>query len=540
MSSIARLNPFASRLGEGNSGLPSEVNLRRDGMYVAGRGGRMFLARDSSRTIEQHAGQLPLSDAELAAWHGQLEHRTARLHAAGVPYLLVIAPNAHAVYPEDLPDGVATAARRPVHQLLDFLASRDASTNVLYPLDELLAEKAKREVYPRTDTHWNDLGALVAYTRLAEELAGTVPMRTVAEDDFLFARGRIRGDLGFKRRWTRGSPSVAAFARHPAARLVEDNLVLNTGSRLVFECRAAPPGTCLVFADSYVSALLPFLAESFRRLVVAVHPAVDWEVAREEQPSAVVTIMSERFLASRYDDRDGAFAQTARDKVAENQVRARIDRWDGERSIAPVEFELMRAELIRAGALVDAVLLGGIAYAGLWPVELHRLRWADVEPSAIQVHGAHTRRVRLLSPLRADLLEWRELSDANGDDDLVFPSPSGGHWKPGEWREWMGARYRPLVAATGVTDVPPARLRNVFIALLVQEGITLDELFAQIGGKRKHVKAAHGWQVRAVARVGHVPAEAHIERARRHAAWNPGEAQAAPGQGGGAAAGGNA
>ena len=66
----------------------------------------------------------------------------------------------------------------------------------------------------------------------------------------------------------------------------------------------------------------------------------------------------------------------------------------------------------------------------------------------------------------------------------MFPSPSGGHWKPGEWREWIDTRYRPLVAATGVTNLPPARLRSVFIAALIQEGITLDELFAQIGGER--------------------------------------------------------
>ena len=132
---------------------------------------------------------------------------------------------------------------------------------------------------------------------------------------------------------------VAALARYPAARLVEDNLVLNTGSRLVFECTPAPPGTCLVFGDSYSFDLLPFLAESFRRLVVATHPTVDWEVVGEEQPSVVITVIAERFLVNRQDPPDGSFARTARDKIAEKQVRARFDRWDGERSIAPFEFE---------------------------------------------------------------------------------------------------------------------------------------------------------------------------------------------------------
>ena len=91
----------------------------------------------------------------------------------------------------------------------------------------------------------------------------------------------------------------------------------------------------------------------------------------------------------------------------------------------------MRAALIRAGALADAVLLEGIAYAGLWPVELHRLTWADVEPAAIQVRGPHSRRVQLLSPLRTDLLEWREQSDANGDEDSCSPRRAAGTGNPG-------------------------------------------------------------------------------------------------------------
>ena len=265
---------------------------------------------------------------------------------------------------------------------------------------------------------------------------------------------------------------VAALARYPAARLVEDNLVLNTGSRLVFECTAAPPGTCLVFGDSY-------------SLGPASVPRGELPPARGGHPSDRGLGGRGRGAAERRDHSDCGAISRRSPGPARRFVRAdgarqdrgktgpgSFDRWDGERSIAPFEFELMRAALI-----------SGRGPRGRGAAGRDRIRRAvarGAAPAAVgrRRAGCHPgprpapRRVRLLSPLRADLLEWREQSDANGDDDLVFPSPSGGHWKGGEWRDWIHARYRPLVAATGVTDLPPARLRNVFIALLVQEGIS--------------------------------------------------------------------
>ena len=249
-------SPQSVRLESGGRIL-SPSRPRRDGMYLVGRNGRLFLARDSSRTSSSTRDSCP-GRCELGPGTTQLERRTARLQAAGVPYVLMIAPNAHAVYPEDLPEGVVTAARRPVHQLLELLVSRNASTRVLYPLEELLAEKAKREVYPRTNTHWKTMAPWSPTT--AWPRSWPAPSRCARWQRTISCScgGEFRGDLGVKRRWSRRSTHVAALARYPAARLVEDNQVLNTGSRLVFECTAAPPGTCLASATrSLGSASVP-------------------------------------------------------------------------------------------------------------------------------------------------------------------------------------------------------------------------------------------------------------------------------------------
>lgn len=494
------------------------ARLRRDGMVVVGRRGRLFLAKDGSGTLEQHIGKRLLSDEELVAWHDQLEARHERLAADGRPYVMTIAPNAHAVYPEDLPEGVVTAPNRPVKQLLDYMSRRNATTTVLYPLDEILAQKQRGEVYPRTDSHWNEFGALAAYRRLAKELDGLVPMRVMGEDDFLFVSGRTRGDLGYKRLFNRGSLLVAAIARHSAVRLLEDNEIENTGRRLVTECRVAPECSCLVFGDSYAFGMLPFLAESFGRLTLLFHPAVDWDIVEEAQPDVVLTVMSERFLNSRREDQPGSFTETMQSKIAEGRYFMRYLRWEhGPHHVAPVAIEAMLAMLRRSGRLGDATLISTIAYGGLWPQELNRLRWRHVEEDSIKVLGPQSREVRMLPALAEDLAQWREHGDHKEGRDLVFPPRSGSERKPGEWREWVQETYRPLADEMGLAVLEPTPLRNTLIALLIQEGATLDELLSQVGGGRRGVRATWGQHIEAAERAGYLSAAAQVTSARRYA-----------------------
>jgi hypothetical protein len=51
-----------------------------------------------------------------------------------------------------------------------------------------------------------------------------------------------------------------------------------------------------VVADSFAVRVVPFLAESFRRLVFAHIPTLDYALVEEVRPDIVLTILNERFL----------------------------------------------------------------------------------------------------------------------------------------------------------------------------------------------------------------------------------------------------
>src|SRR5688572_26872367 len=166
---------------------------------VRGRDGWLFLHRDTNRSMDQMAGVLRLTGLQLRRWRILLELRTAWLERLGIPYFMLIVPNAASVYPEQMPEGFAAVEDRPISQLVGHLEESGSFARVILPLEELLAAKRERLTYIPTDTHWNEYGAFVAYERLLDEMEQRgVDLRRVHIGDLEIVEHERRGDLGVK------------------------------------------------------------------------------------------------------------------------------------------------------------------------------------------------------------------------------------------------------------------------------------------------------------------------------------------------------
>jgi hypothetical protein len=273
---------------------------RLDGKVVRGKDGWLFLDNDGNHIMLQHVGKLRFTGDQLRQWRAVLETRRAWLGARGIPYFFMVAPNPHSVYHDKLPDeigGVALGSgeRRPLVQLMEHLERHASPAQVMYPLDELQALKDKH-VYTKTNTHWTDLGAFVAYRRLIREVKQAVPVRALGETDLMIHEVEREGDLGLKVDPRESSVHVYVLPRRPAARFLFDNRVFRNGRRIDYECELAPDVKCLVFGDSFAYMMLPELAETFGRLVFAHIATLDHSLVERERPDVVLTLMNERFL----------------------------------------------------------------------------------------------------------------------------------------------------------------------------------------------------------------------------------------------------
>jgi hypothetical protein len=266
-----------------------------DYKYLRGRDGWLFLDRDTNRVLAQHTGELQLSEDLLRHWQRVLENRVAWLARRGVPYTFLVAPNAHAVYPEMLPDGIPMSADRPVMQILRRLDDSGSPARILYPRAELVGMR-DRPVYPKTGTHWTELGAFIACRAILQEIGRSLPVRQLEMDDVEWVEDTTPGDLGRKVDPIERSVFVYGDVREPRARLVADNRVKRNGRRVEFEGDAGLEHTCLVTGDSFAVRAVPYLAESFRRLVFGHISSLDYSLVEAVRPDVVVTIMNERFL----------------------------------------------------------------------------------------------------------------------------------------------------------------------------------------------------------------------------------------------------
>ena len=446
-------------------------------MVLEGRDGFLFLINDSNELLEQHAGRRQLSNAQLEQWRALLESRIERVAALGGRYVFAVAPNTPSLYPEKLPDGIETAARRPVHQLIEHLESCGSPARVLYPVEELMAHKDEQLVCERVGTHWTDFGAFLAYRFLMDALDGAVSGRAVTADDVYYMDNMVWSDLGIKVDPPRMEEARVARLMHHVSHPLYDNCVRGNGSLILNTCEAAPPTRCVLLGDSYSYPLLKFFPETFGRVVFSHRPTMPDDLLAIERPDVVISVMAERSLVRvPEDDHAPTQRELEHEKRSTKQVRYPYAPHGTRPNLASVaQVEAIRARMLESGRLLDATIVSLMAYATLRSTDVMTLRWSDIREDCIQTG----RRVPLWPAVAEDLKRWRDDRDG-GDEEHVILDPEGS-WGVRDWLEWRERFYTPVVREFGLERLPPWGLHNTYVHLRLMEGATPDEVAAECG-----------------------------------------------------------
>jgi hypothetical protein len=281
-----------------------DVILGKDGwLFPNGRGGSYW----------GYYGLTPaLTEEHLVRWQRTLTDRRDWLAARGIPYLVVIAPEAYEIYPEFMRDGVRPASvRSPLDQFVDHMAAH--SDIVVLDLRPALRQaKSHGRLYYRTDPHWNQLGAYFGYLEIMRTLQHWFPnLQPTPLSDFRMVQNTARG--GALARFigegdSRREEMIALAPRHPrlargamstahaaeaAAALGMTPEVLQKIYALTERPHAAIP-RLVMWRDSYADALMPLLSEHFGRAVYlwTWRMVFDQETIVRERPDVVIQQVS--------------------------------------------------------------------------------------------------------------------------------------------------------------------------------------------------------------------------------------------------------
>lgn len=192
------------------------------------------------------------------------------------------------------------------------------------------------------------------------------------------------------------------------------------------------------------------------------------------------------------------------------------------RPLAPASVEALRAV---CGAR-DATLIAVLAYSGLRPQEALALRWADIRERTILLERAVSlgeesdtkttahRTVRLLAPLREDLLAWRLCSGRPRETTAVFPGPEGRSWSKTTYDNWRARNFDRAMLRAGIEGATPYALRHSFASLLLHEGRSVIYVARQLGHDARLTLSTYGHVIDELEGAPQMPAEDAIRAAR--------------------------
>lgn len=273
---------------------------------MMGRNDWLYWIGEDAKSLDRHfRGVVPLR-VPLDTIVEDLHRRHDALAKRGIPYVFVVVPDKFTIYPEHLPPWVRRAARTPLDELRETLATRGHLRFVdLRPALE--AAKPDRLLYYLTDSHWNFVGAATSYEVIMREVQRALPGRMgaiapVRWPPYVRGEDRYSGDLGafLGVRWFFREDDVAPFwkvlvdAPNRCAQRVATPPHLAGLDVEVYECGRAELPTAVVYRDSMGIALMPLISENFRRIVWIVNRGFDPAIIDAERPDIVIQETVER------------------------------------------------------------------------------------------------------------------------------------------------------------------------------------------------------------------------------------------------------
>ena len=220
------------------------------------------------------------------------------LASLGKEFILFIAPNKERVYAEYMPERYgAPAGQYRALQLVDYLR-KQTDLRVVYPYEDLLHTKASvpENIYFKTDTHWNAVGAYTGSRALLQELNIEMPSPDSGQIT-IASGGNTAGDLASflglsgQLLHTDSDWTVHGYPTNGYEMLQND-----FGGAILCAAPDADPRTLYVVRDSFCSAMIPYLGSQFRESCFRHIGSYSHEDFVSRDPDVVVYETVERYL----------------------------------------------------------------------------------------------------------------------------------------------------------------------------------------------------------------------------------------------------
>ena len=254
-------------------------------------------------TLDNHRGLLKFPEQALFTHQFIIEGKRDWLAERGIRYLYVLVPDKRSIYTEHFPARFNRLGPTLADQIVTHLDTwSDLDVLDLRPVMEDIKARTGKQLFSRTDSHWNALGAYYGYRAIMERLSAWYPElspRPLSDFDIVHEEqpgGDLAGMLGIKESMreteiklipkTPPCDTLVPFV-HP----VQAPTVEYRHRYQARVCDTAPPIRLLMMRDSFATLMLPHLAGHFAESTFIWQNRADF-LPRESFP--LITALAER------------------------------------------------------------------------------------------------------------------------------------------------------------------------------------------------------------------------------------------------------
>lgn len=264
-------------------------------MYTADH---LWLNYTGELSIDDAQNAIPFNDEQLEIIHKKLVNIQKALNETGIKFYLVIPPNKNTIYPDDM---TRIAPKFQPVSRLDQLIEYELNHEEIDVIDirtELFNEKTTNQVFYSTDTHWNDYGSWVGYSKIMDEISKDFPSIVVNSlEEFDIGYKTYSGDLSVKSGNLIIEETTQTLSLKDPQTVKHDNTKLNNGLNVIRSQIDAPElPRALIFRDSFYTQLHGKMSQHFSTSICVWSFIFDYSIVNEVKPDLVIYEITERYI----------------------------------------------------------------------------------------------------------------------------------------------------------------------------------------------------------------------------------------------------
>ncbi|MGO8740683.1 hypothetical protein [Rhodoblastus sp.] len=230
-----------------------------------------------------------------AEWRNVLRRRVEWCAARNITYRHLVIPEHHSIYADMIPDAPSLSENRPLPRIMKGLELQVRDT-IVYPLNEMIAGRAKFDTSIRHDVHFTGYGCFLCYEALMKTLPGAAASELVREEDLRVREFFLAGDVAH----AAGEPGQR-ITFHDPPKIAQRTIVKGASfqaNQVDVYASDAPSGRSLVmFRTSNSSHLIPYFLRHFSRITAVGTRQFFYDLLESEKPDVVINEMPERYFA---------------------------------------------------------------------------------------------------------------------------------------------------------------------------------------------------------------------------------------------------